>query len=130
MMNKKRLIIMLVSFLIIVIIVFTFILYKRQDKTLIETKTLTFNQVYNISNIEYKNENGFNLNAEIKNISQEEQLLQCIKTEIINNEGEILFSKNENIDIYLNPKESYKYEILFDSYINTDNIKKVNYNYC
>ena len=121
---------MLVSFLIIVIIVFTFILYKRQDKTLIETKTLTFNQVYNISNIEYKNENGFNLNAEIKNISQEEQLLQCIKTEIINNEGEILFSKNENIDIYLNPKESYKYEILFDSYINTDNIKKVNYNYC
>lgn len=130
MMNKKRLIIMLVSFLIIVTIVVTFILYKRQDETLIETKTLTFNQVYNISNIEYKNENGFNLNAEIKNISQEEQLLQCIKTEIINNEGEILFSKNENIDIYLNPKESYKYEILFDSYINTDNIKKVNYNYC
>ena len=130
MMNKKRLIIMLVSFLIIVTIVVTFILYKRQDETLIETKTLTFNQVYNISNIEYKNENWFNLNAEIKNISQEEQLLQCIKTEIINNEGEILFSKNENIDIYLNPKESYKYEILFDSYINTDNIKKVNYNYC
>lgn len=130
MMNKKRLIIMLVSFLIIVTIVVTFILYKRQDETLIETKMLTFNQVYNISNIEYKNENGFNLNAEIKNISQEEQLLQCIKTEIINNEGEILFSKNENIDIYLNPKESYKYEILFDSYINTDNIKKVNYNYC